>query len=334
MRHAYARQLDPGLLLRVLADAGLGGGDPAGLRPVGGGTYNTVYRLPRRDGNLIVKISPAPAAPVLSYEHGLLGTEALFDRLAAAAGVPVPRVLHDERDHPALDGDVLVLGECPGVPWQPATHTDAERYRVRHRLGRLVARLHTVTGTGFGYPGEALGPMQPRWDTAFLRMAGAVLDDAGRFGVRLPRPAAEIRDVVAAHAGTLAAVTTPVLVHFDLWDGNLLVDRGPDGARLTTLIDAERAFWGDPVADFVSVALAGDVEDDAAFLAGYRAGGGAALDPPARLRLALYRVYLHLIMLVEAVPRDLPADHRWFLRQRIVPALITDLTTLAREAPS
>ncbi|GAB7046440.1 phosphotransferase family protein [Catenuloplanes indicus] len=330
MSHAYPRHLDPGLLVRVLADAGLIDGAPGVPHPVGGGTYNSVYRLDRRAGDLIVKVSPGPAAPVLSYEHGLLATEALFDELAVAAGVPVPPVLHTEQHNALLDGDVLVLGRCPGVPWRPATHTDANRRAVRHRLGRLTARLHTVTGTGFGYPGGALGPLQPRWDTAFRQMIDAVLADAARFGARLPRPAAEIRDVVTAHAGALAAVTTPVLVHFDLWDGNILVDRGTDGARLTALIDAERAFWGDPIADFVSVALAGDVEQDTAFLDGY---GISVLDPPARLRLALYRVYLHLIMLVEAVPRNLPADHRWFLRQRIVPALITDLTTLAREAP-
>jgi aminoglycoside phosphotransferase (APT) family kinase protein len=336
MDHAYARALDRERLARVLIDAGLGDGALDGLAPLGGGTYNTVYRLPRRDGGgLVIKVSPESTAPLLTHEYGLLGTEALFDRLAARAGVPVPPVFHVEHRHPLLDADVLILGECPGEPWQPATHDAAARRDVRHRLGMLVARLHTVTGTGYGYPGGSLGPLLPRWDIAFLRMMEAVLADAERFGVRLPRPVAEIRDIVTAYAGPLAALPAPVLVHFDLWDGNILVERRPNGARLTAIIDAERAFWGDPVADFVSVALAGDVESDPAFLDGYRAGGGTVvLDPPTRLRLALYRVYLHVIMLVEVVPRKLPADHRRFLRERIVPALITDLATLARQAPS
>jgi hypothetical protein len=56
------------------------------------------------------------------------------------------------------------------------------------------------------------------------------------------------------------------------------------------LIDAERAFWGDPLAEFVSLALFGDIEQDAAFLRGYRAAGGTVtFDFAARQRLSLYR---------------------------------------------
>ncbi|MFK4263794.1 hypothetical protein [Streptomyces milbemycinicus] len=63
-------------------------------------------------------------------------------------------------------------------------------------------------------------------------------------------------------------------------------------------------FWGDPVADFVSLALLGNVEDDADFLSGYAAvAGPPRFDGSVRLRLALYRASLYLIMLVEAVPR-------------------------------
>jgi aminoglycoside phosphotransferase (APT) family kinase protein len=95
-----------------------------------------------------------------------------------------------------------------------------------------------------------------------------------------------------------------VLVHFDLWDGNILVESGPARHRIGALIDAERAFWGDPLAEFVSLALYGDIERDAAFLDGYRAAGGAiSFDIAARQRLSLYRAYLYLIMWVETAPR-------------------------------
>ena len=35
-----------------------------------------------------------------------------------------------------------------------------ERDALRAELGRQVARLHTITGTGFGYPSAALGPLR------------------------------------------------------------------------------------------------------------------------------------------------------------------------------
>lgn len=117
----------------------------------------------------------------------------------------------------------------------------------------------------------------------------------------------------------LDEVQTPVLVHFDLWDGNILVDAGQGAPRVGGLIDAERAFWGDPLAEFVSLALFADIEDDAAFLRGYRAAGATVtFDAAARLRLSLYRVYLYLIMWVEAVPRKSSAARRDRLRQLVL----------------
>ena len=154
-------------------------------------------------------------------------------------------------------------------------------------------------------------------------MVNAVLADAETFAVTLPRPVADIQEWFDARAPVLDEVTTPVLVHFDLWDGNILVESTAAGHRIGALIDAERAFWGDPLADFVSLALFGDIEQDPAFLRGYRAGGGTAtFDFAARQRLSLYRTYLYLIMWVEAVPRQASQERRDWLHGRVFQPLI------------
>ena len=72
---------------------------------------------------------------------------------------------------------------------------------------------------------------------------------------------------VERHRACLATVTRPALLHFDLWDGNVL---GPDGS-LTGLVDGERYLYGDPLLDLVSPALFRRIEDepDHPFLRGY-----------------------------------------------------------------
>ena len=163
--------------------------------------------------------------------------------------------------------------------------------------------------------------MRDSWRAAFLDMVNALLADAGRYAVTLPRPAAAIRDWFTAQAAVLDEVTTPVLVHFDLWDGNILVESGPAGRRIGALIDAERAFWGDPLAEFVSLALFADIEQDTAFLHGYRAAGGTVtFDLAARQRLSLYWAYLYLIMWVEVAPRQYGRERRdWLVDQVFQP---------------
>ena len=162
-----------------------------------------------------------------------MATEALYYQLAGQClGVTVPAVVAVDGADAA--GGYLVMTECPGTPgrnWRPSPR-GAERDELRAALGGQVARLHTITGTGFGYPSESVGPLRDSWREAFLDMVHAVLADAETFAVTLPRPVADVLEWFDARAPALDEVTTPVLVHFDLWDGNILVEsdrgRAPD----------------------------------------------------------------------------------------------------------
>lgn len=309
---------------RILQEAHLSPDRLTGVRPLSGGTYNTVEELLLDDGTrYVLKTAPAATVPGMRYERGLLVSEVEFYRAAAEADVAAPRVVAvgEEADVPHL-----LMTACPGEPWDDSV-TEPERSVLRRELGRQLARLHTVTGPGYGYPSGALGPLAPDWRTAVTGMIEAVLDDARYYLARLPRSVDQITYMVEAAYPALDEVAVPALVHFDLWDGNILVDR-PDGgeARIGGLIDGERMFWGDPLADFVSLALLGNIQKDEAFLAGYReAGGRAEFDTPARLRLALYRAYLYLIMLVETNPRAVDVEHERWVQAVVAPELVIAL---------
>ncbi len=232
---------------RVLGAAGIPPGDLAHLRPLGGGTYNLVEELTLTDGTRHV-LKTAPTAPGLSHERQLLVSEADFYGAAAKAGVAAPRVV-------ALDGDTLLMTRCPGGPWDD-TLTEPEVTGLRTELGRQVARLHEITGPGFGYPSGALGPSpptgaprSPRSTTPSSTTPAATTPGCrsrrrhrphGPVGVRGPgrghRPACRPLRPVAGQHPRRRATGTP---------------------RIGGLVDGERMFWGDPLADFVSLALLG-----------------------------------------------------------------------------
>lgn len=308
----------------VLRAAGVDPATVASWERLGDATYNTAHRVRLADGSgLVLKIAPDPALPTMAYELGIMATEELFYRRAAAV-VPVPRVVHADYSREFVGSDLLLMTELPGTNWrrQRDRITGADRTRLRTELGHLMAALHTVTGDGFGYPQR---PLFSGWRAAFTDMLDLVLADACRYGVTLPWPIERIEAAVARHADTLDDVPTPVLVHFDLWEGNILVD---DGA-LTGLVDGERAFWGDPVAELVSIALLGDIEDDPDFVAGYRAAGGTlTFDAATRARLAMYQTYLYSIMLVEGVPRGYTGTGRDGLMAIVTERLLAALTLL------
>ncbi len=315
------RTLDRASLNTLLATAGVATAPIRGYDLLPGGTYNTIHRARLDDGDaLLLKLPPEPGAPTMSYEHGLLHGEAVFYAAARDAGVPVPDLVYADPD-----GDFLVMTECPGTTWDLLR--PAEQGRLRHDLGQLVGRLHAVTGPRFGYP-AAPPPDGGRggWRGAFTAMLDTVLDDARRFDAWLPEPVERVRALVEAAAPALDEVREPALVHFDLWPGNILLDAD----RISALIDGERMFWGDPLAELTSLNLFGEPEADPELLAGYRAAGGRAdFDEPARLRMALYRCYLYLIMLVEVHPRGYAPEQVALHREYAGPALTAALALIA-----
>ncbi|GAQ55919.1 phosphotransferase family protein [Streptomyces acidiscabies] len=292
------------------------------VTPLSGGTYNAVEELRLDDGTRYV-LKVAPLDEGLRHEKQLLVAEAQFYEGAALADVPAPKVVVQGDGH-------LLMTAVPGEQWSelPAPQHDT----LRAELAEQVARLHRITGPGYGYPSGALGPLAPDWRTAFTGMLDAVLADADHYVAQLPLRTSEIRATVRKAYDALDEVTTPCLVHFDLWPGNILID--PAAPRVTGLIDGERMFWGDPLADFVSLALLADIQEDETFLTAYqKAGGKAEFDDSARQRYALYRTYLYLIMLTEQVPRKADEGHRQWAQEAVVPQLLGALGEIEALAP-
>lgn len=315
------RRVDESTVAALLREAFGPGAAIARCTELNDGFFNAAYRILFEDGrDVVLKISPAPAAALLGYERDIMRGEDVFFRAAAAAGVPLPEVMYSGFERAAIDGDFLVLSALEGVPWSSIEDTlaDDEKSALRGELGETVARLHTVVNPDglFGYP--AVGELSAdSWPEAYAAMLDELLRDAERYDVALPVPAPELRQLVADNAVHLAEVTEPRLVHFDLWTGNIFVSTPPEGTtrRITGLIDGERMIWGDPLMEFVGMDVFGRADQDPDIAAGYlRAGGVMEAGEAAERRLTLYHLYMQLLLLIEMTPRGYtdPEYLEWF----------------------
>ncbi len=189
---------------------------------------------PDGDRGAILRRAPVGATAAPGRAAGL-GAEAVLMRLAHAASVPSPRVLHvlDAADEL---GTGFIMDRVDGETIPRKILRDPEFANVRPKLarqiGRILAGIHAL----------------PQNDLPKLRSmtAAAEIDelqrDARAFGN--PRPVMEyaLRWLRDNDPGP-SQVTT--LVHGDFRHGNLMV--GPDGVR--AVLDWELAHLGDPMED-------------------------------------------------------------------------------------
>ena len=263
----------------------------ASCSEISGGGYAAVWKAELDDGRAVVlKVGPPKHVRQLRYERGLMAAEAAYYRMVRPLGVPVPEVLHAEEDW-------LCVSFLPGTP---LSLLDGDSQGVWSQLGSAMAKVHAVTGEYFGYEGGDR-PRGPVWADVFAEMVEDVLADAIDWHVTLPLEPQCIRGFVRAGGDALAQVRRPALVHFDLWDGNVLCT----GDRLTGLVDGERYLYGDPLIDFVSPAIREPLEivPRHPFARGYRPP--VEWDEAAFTRLALYRMHLLLLMVVEGPSRGM-----------------------------
>lgn len=138
-------------------------------------------------------------------------------------------------------------------------------------------------------------------------MFDGILRDAVESGTTLPE--ARVRAVLDRHGHVLDAVTSPVVMHNDLWPANIFLD---DDLRIVGVIDTERTVWGDPLFDVVGANQMAEEGAEEQIVEGNTDAGGVLAAklalPNGSIRLALYQLYYRLILATEIDIRGFEGD--------------------------
>ncbi|MBP6105051.1 MAG: phosphotransferase [Steroidobacteraceae bacterium] len=188
---------------------------------------------------------------------------------------------------------------------------DAASSRALWReFGRIVRQVHAQRGERFGYPAPC--PASSSFGAWFVGVVDDLAADLAEQHVEVAG-LERFRELLDDERQRFDSVTAPRLVHGDLWLRNVLVEQGPDGWRITALLDAKRAFFGDPAAEWIF----GFLDIPRAFWDGYgRCLAGDDLDRDAAWRRLAYQARGALCMMLEGVRFGFDAGfaHRHFAR--------------------
>jgi hygromycin-B 4-O-kinase len=285
----------PASLIRDAVEARLG--PVSDFEPLPEGLVSQVFAFRHAGEALVVRVGPERAA----YEK-----DAFVAQACARPGLPIPEVVAVE----PLGDDLTfcISRRAAGVRLHDMPLADAERLAPA-LLASLdeIGRADVATLAGHGVFNAIGHGRHASWRDHLLRFnAGA---DAW-----LPRlPAADAAATLRALAEIerLAPAEPPRgLVHGDLGGANLIVD----GARVTGVIDWDRALLGDPAYDAANLFFWGEARfaPVRAALAERRTG-----DALWRRTLLGYQLRLAVEEIHDVVALAAPVDLAWLLaRQR------------------
>lgn len=262
------------------------GAEVVAARELSLGSYNSTFRL-ELSGRppVVLRVAPPPERQLRSERHFMRSQQAAAPWLVAL-GPLVPRLLAADFTHELVARDFLVEELAPGVPAPELLPGYAKEHWPHYfaQLGAITRRLHALCGEQWG-PLHA--PADASWSDALLRSLRDARADCRRLSLR-DEDVARLEAVVAARRGELDSSGPPRFLHGDLWTANVMLDREAAEPTVLAVLDSERAWWGDPLADWscYRAELRRSPAEREAFWAGY---GGRPEGAGAQWRLALYR---------------------------------------------
>ena len=289
-------------------------GNVTDTAPLGNGEFNAAYKVTCDDGvSYALKIAPPEGAKVLSYEKNMMASEVFwYSQMHEKTDILCPKVYVSDFSKEIIKSNCFIMEMMAGEPLWAVGFSDREYEEVQKQKIGMLTKIHRIANDGYGYIQTGL---EASWYEALRSMALRLVEDCKALGHDTP-DGEKFVSLIDKHEKLLRAVPCR-MVNFDLWDSNVLYNK--ETGKICW-IDPERGFWGDPVADFITLGpgqkaplSAKQKELD---IYNGMARGKICLTEETEIRYALAVCYLALIEEVEKYVRYEP-DNPTYIRNAV-----------------
>lgn len=302
------------------------------VKALDGGLFNQIYLIEENDNRWILKVAPPQDLEVLQYERQIILNE-IFVYKQYYGNVPnIPKLIHYDVSKTIVPYDFMVVEFLEGtsmVEYWGSNQLEEVRNVIYPQLMDLMAQMHQIETNLYGYYNQKL---DVPYEDVVMKMFYDVIEDGIRKNVVFPYPSSFLIDFVTSHKQSVTLSNKASVLHFDLWDGNLLIKDG----KITGVIDLERSFCGDPIADFVPLHF--DIFDPkySSYVEQYnnKAKHKLILNKDTRQTYLMYKLYLRLIMVVECSYRGVDGsfDEQYHWAYQEIIDIVKELKESSHEA--
>ena len=201
--------------------------------PLGDGEFNAAFKVTCEDGKDRV-----------SYEKNMMDSEVYwYRRMKEDTDILCPDIYAVDFSCEIIKSRCFIMQMMAGDPLAKCDFSEEEAEKVQAGKLGMLAQIHGIKNDKYGYRQAGL---YDSWYEALRSMAANLVKDCRDLVYETPDGEEFIR-LIDKHEDVLRNAPCR-MVNFDLWDSNVLYDNGQ-----LVWIDPERGFWGDPVADFITI---------------------------------------------------------------------------------
>lgn len=259
------------------------------------GYFNVAYLIKLSDKReCILKIAPPKDALVMTSEKNIMFSEVDSMNMVNELGtIPIAKILYYDNSHELCDSDYFFMEKLEGNSFNSIAKelSEDEKERINYQLGTYNVALNNIVGSKFGYYGQP-DKQGDNWYEVFRTIIEDCMHDANTLNIDIQVDFNHIFELLEQGKEFFQEVTTPRLVHWDLWAGNVFVKDN----EITGLIDFERCMWADELLE-VGFRTYGY---NKSFFDGY---GIQELTNNQKIRAMWYDIYLFLIVSMEGYYR-------------------------------
>jgi len=225
-----------------------------------GGLFNTTY-LVKTDSDrfgIVLRAAPINQHLLFDFEKSMMAAEPLFFKMLQDKNIPTSKVIHYDNSFNLIDREYIIFEYIQSIPMNDPSVPGEAKSCLNQQVGEIVSWIHDINSEKFGWkrPNNEL-ELFDHWGTFLNRFAREIADKASNHGVFSDR---ELNRFIHIFNDTTAfdPIKQAHMVHTDLWEGNVLVNKNDGKWEVAAIIDVDRAVFGDKDMEFTSAWIMND----------------------------------------------------------------------------
>ncbi len=225
----------------------------------------------------------------MGSEENLMNAEVYTYSICQTIGIPCSKALACDTSEKIIDRDFMIVQYIPSVVMSKAELTEERRNMIYRQMEIYLAKFHQVTGDSFGFLSRICnGKKFDKWSDALIFEVADMTERLEKLGGFNTEETQTLRHQFYKSRELLDEIRTPHLLHTDLWEENVLLDR--DTLEIAAIIDSDRAMYGDKDFEFSSPWM-----DNSILKEGYDSIIQESTNPNDVKRRKLYQMFFCLL---------------------------------------